>query len=293
MILLLAIACTSDDCSDATGHAARLAESDAGIEVRLCLDTHHFGTVLRDTEGAVAFRPHPTTGPDNWGVSLYPEAFLPGATLRDAVLGEVSVTTSGILVGASGPVVSGVAEDVGTWSWELLFTATPETMTVDAVGTYGIELDAALDESLDVFKIASNHLVDVPRLSGGTGSTGDTSAVDWECDGEASSWDMEANPSHFPQDTCDVLRIDASGSCNEVDTAALGDAPIQPAIKPSLEVELSNTDSSGLELIFGAIFDTSLGDDPYADNVGITPLVLETSTRTSFSFDIWIQSRPL
>jgi hypothetical protein len=69
--------------------------------------------------------------------------------------------------------------------------------------------------------------------------------------------------------------------------------PINSAYKPSLNVTLNNLGPKGLEKAFGAIYDTGKSRDPWADNVGITPIILNHSNRIQFQFKVEFESKAL
>ena len=82
------------------------------------------------------------------------------------------------------------------------------------------------------------------------------------------------------------------GQYNNVDTAAMGFAPIMPAYKPSLKVTLRSA-RQGIPMIFGAIYNTEQSQLFFTDNVGITPLILRQSPDTDFDFFVEFESEAL
>jgi len=142
---------------------------------------------------------------------------------------------------------------------------------------------------LNLYKIASNYLDDVPLLSGGVGDTGDMTQADVVGEGFSFSWVPPDQPAHFPSDETDMLSIDVLGAYNNVDTAAMGYAPISPAFKPSLKVVLTSLEgNSGMR--FGGFYDWAERQNFWSDNVGITPFISKTSTKTAFYFDVQFES---
>ncbi len=247
----------------------------------MCAAGFHFGTVISE-DGSVIFRPHPGMDPNGWGSSLYTQPFLPGAILGHATVDAITADTGGILLQASGSVSEGTSDTFG--SFTISATCTYDRTTSDArcLGEYTIHLDGALSDAtgdLSVLRLASNYLDDVPLLSGGIGDTGDMSHATASGTGLQVSWIPEDQPGFFPQDRVDDLEIAVVGKYNEVDSVALEYPPpgIEAAQKPSLDLRLTSS-TLGLPMIFGAIFDTAKAQDPYADNVGITPVVLKNET---------------
>jgi hypothetical protein len=168
---------------------------------------------------------------------------------------------------------------------------------ITGTGEYAIILDHQLSSAtgdLNLYKIASNYLDDVPLLSGGIGDTGDMKWAEVKKGANAedfwfSPWIPPDQASFFPTDITDQLSINVIGQCNNVDTAAQGYEPISPAYKPSLKVVLISQ-QPGIGMRFGGIYDQAKSKDFWEDNVGITPLVFRTSTETSFYFDVVFES---
>jgi hypothetical protein len=67
---------------------------------------------------------------------------------------------------------------------------------------------------------------------------------------------------------------------------------IEPAYKPSLKVRLT-IQQPGIPMISGAIYDRAKSQDFWADNIGITPLILKESTETQFQFTVEFESKAL
>lgn len=261
-------------------------------EYRLFCEDHHFFSViiLNDTFN---LRPHPGEDINGWGSSLYLQPFFPDAVLQHTTMPIITATNYGIEIEAEGSVSLNGDETYGNWMVSLLLRCHPGSKLVSGDGTYQISLDGLMAPhgDLNLYRIASNYLIDVPLLSGGSGNTGDMETVLYAYDGGAvQSWTPTAsNGGHFPTDEADQLMIEVVGACNEVDTAAQGYAAIAAAAKPSLKVVLTsqnvNTDTR-----FGAFYATEKRQDFWEDNVGITPLIIADSTDTSFAFDVTIES---
>ena len=148
------------------------------------------------------------------------------------------------------------------------------------------------NEDLNICKIASSYLDDVPLLSGGFGDTGDMAAAEVVAPEFQFTWNPSLEPAHFPQDTTDSLSINVLGQYNNVDSAAQGYEPIAAAYKPSLKVTLASR-FRAVGMIFGGMYDTGKSSLFWEDNVGITPLVLRQSTRRLFSFAVTFESQAL
>jgi hypothetical protein len=75
------------------------------------------------------------------------------------------------------------------------------------------------------------------------------------------------------------------GQYNNVDTESLGYERINPAYKPSLEIALT-ADQEDVQMTFGAIYDVAESQSPFADNIGITPLIKVGTSITEFQFEV-------
>lgn len=269
-----------------------------GVEYRLFHRTRHFMTVIDENSGAVALRPHPGDDPNGWGSTLYPHPFLPPGDIAHGVVDAVKVIDTGIRIKFSGQVSRGTSDTYGTWAFTLEVLYKPNRKQITGKGKFDITLEApvtAQTGDLNLFKLASNYLDDVPLLGGGTGDTGDMSLAKvvghtGQQQDFSFNWVPPDQPAHYPADTTDRLAIDVKGQYNNIDTQAQGHDPIEPAYKPSLKVTLSSRDP-GAGLTFGAQYDTNHAQDFWEDNVGITPLIRQGNLRTEFRFKVKLQSK--
>jgi hypothetical protein len=272
--------------------------ADGNQEIRLCRDGQHFGSIILTAAGALSIRPHPGKDPNGWGSSLYLQAFLSGPTvLAGASRSVEGLASTGITVKASGPVSAPASATYGTWSWQMTFAYDPAARVMTTVGgTYSVSLDGLLSvaaQDLNVARIASNYLHDVPQLNppGTNGDTGDMQEV-VVSNGLNQTWSPPANPGFYPQDQADHMTIDVKGQYNVVDTARQGLPAIAAAYKPELTLTLANQ-ATGLPMIFGAAYDTAKSSDFSADNVGVTPIVLKSWTGHQVTFDVAVASSAL
>jgi hypothetical protein len=271
-------------------------QTSAGLEYRLKSteggQTQHFGTLIV-SNGALAFRPHPGVDPNGWGSTWYPQPFMAGAVLGHSTVDSIKAMSDGIDVLLSGDVSSGVNGAYGAWTLDMTFTYDRAMKKIAGTGNMSVALDDAIDNTtgdLNLYKIASNFLDDVPLLSGGVGDTGDMDYAAVVANGFSFDWYPPLQPAHFPADLTDTLSIDVEGQYNEVDTAAQGHAPIAAAYKPSLKVVL-DTDAS--VLTFGGFYDTAVAQDFWEDNVGITPLIRTGTVGSNFDFEVAFESQAL
>jgi len=264
------------------------------LERRLYLNDHHFLSIITTSEGAISIRPHPGEDVNGWGSSLYLQPFLPGATLRNTVIESAVSELGRISLKASGKVSKGNSETYGNWNLNIRFVYDHSAKKVSGSGTYTINLNTFLSNAtgdLNLFKLASNYLSSVPLLSGGTGDTGDMRRADVTGQNISFSWSPPALPSYFPNNITDNLTIDIIGDYNNVDTVAQGYARIEPAQKPGIKITL-NSHNAGINMIFGAIYDTAKNKDFWEDNVGITPLILKKSTALNYVYNVEFESTP-
>ena len=296
-LLFLAGAASVTGCTvTPDGYAVSSLQTGAGLEYRFKLiengKTRHFGTLIV-SNGAVAFRPHPGVDPNGWGSTWYPQPFMAGAVLGHSAVDSINAMSDGIDVHLSGDVSSGASSTYGAWTLAMSFTYDWATKTVTGEGAMSIALDDVIDNTtgdLNLYKIASNYLDDVPLLGGGTGDTGDMEYAAVVANGFNFDWYPPLQPAHFPADLTDSLSIDAKGQFNEVDSTAQGHADIDAAYKPSLKVVL-DTDAS--VLTFGGFYDTAVAQDFWEDNVGITPLLRTGTPGTSFDLEVEFESQAL
>lgn len=262
-------------------------------ERKFRLDGFHFGSLIDVGQtGTYDFRPRPGSDINGFGSSLYLQPFLAGATLRGTVLDNVTTAASGIRVQASGIVSRGTNQSFGTWSSDLTFSYDPAEERVLGSGTYSIATAGSLTSmtgDLNIYRLASNFLDDVPLVTGGTGDTGDMHYVDAIGDAFSHEWFPPENPAFFPTDETENLTVDMIGQYNIVDTAAQGHLPIADVFKPGVRVTLAST-VMGTPLTFGAFYDTNVAQDFAADNIGVTPLIRQPEVQTSFAFNVTIQS---
>ena len=265
-------------------------QTNAGLEYRFMFDNRHFMTLIDDNR-TLNLRPHPGDDINGWGSSLYAQPFLPGATLKHTDIESVIAEEDGIEVNASGKVSKGSSDSYGNWIFNLDFNYNETDKTIRGNGNYNITLDGQLSKTgdLNLYKIASNYLDNVPLLKDGIGDTGDMKKAEVIGDTFKFIWNPPLQPGHFPMDFTDNLSINVVGTYNNVDTAAQGYNPIAPAHKPSLKVELRSTIPE-IKMMFGAMYDTSKSKLFWEDNIGITPLIFTCSALTGYNFNVLFES---
>lgn len=283
-----------------TAYQVREKQTEHNYEYQFFHENHHFMTLLENPDGAVALRPHPGTDVNGWGSTWYVNAFLPPGELRGGSVDMVEASDTGIVAVLSGTVARGAAAAYGTWSCEMTITDDRAAKIIEGTGNYTVSLTRMLNPEtgdLNLGRIASNYLTEVPLLGGGTGDTGDMTQVD-ATGGHAPSYDFQftwsppAQPAHYPSDTTDRLSIHVSGAHNLVDTAAMGYASIADAYKPSLHVTLASGEP-GADLTFGAAYTLDHARDFWEDNVGVTPLIRVGNPHIVFQFDLSFSSAAL
>jgi hypothetical protein len=181
--------------------------------------------------------------PDGWGSSWYVNPFVSGADAQDGRVVSIEAVPGdmGIAVSLGGSVPRDGVQSFGSWAFVAIFKYDPSMHRADAKGHLAVKLPGPLTilgADLNLYRIASNFLRDVPLQSGGRGDSGDMkNAVVSYSDGVDSRnfvWLPSKLPVHFPTDASNFLRIDVVGNTNSVDTAAQGNEPIAVARKPSL-----------------------------------------------------------
>lgn len=294
MIILVAIILTVFNVNEnPPGYFIDTVNDKGPTEHRFMCKGHHFMSLIIDADGALSLRPHPGVDPNGWGSSWYAQPFLPGAVLKHTIINSLTADSDGIHVNASGNVSYGESSTYGTWNITMRYSYNSIEKRIIGNGDYSITLDGVLNETtgdLNLYKITSNYLDNVPLLSGKIGDAGDMEQANVTGDDFHFVWVPPDRPSHFPMDITDYLSIDVIGQYNDVDTRAQGQVAIKPAYKPNLKVTLTNLEQQGLEMIFGAMYNTAESKLFYADNVGITPLILKKSSRTELHFNLEFES---
>lgn len=273
-------------------------KSSEGMESQVRLNGQHFLSLI-EKPGMVVVRPHPGTDPNGWGTSLYAQPFLSNTQPAGANLDFAVALEEGVQVGLSGSVPR-QGGTYGVWSLELLFAYDIAAKKVTATGSYNIKLAGPLSgpaADLNLVRIASNYLTNVPLLSGGVGDTGDMQRADVVGQGFSFSWVPDRDKNHAPTDESPSLSIDVIGDYNRVDTAAQKFFPIAAAYKPSVKIVLADpTKKTGLG--FAASYDTSF-DSKYGlpksqlffeDNVGIHAQAHKNSALTTFALTFSFES---
>ena len=164
-----------------------------------------------------------------------------------------------------------------------------QTKHISANGYYSIHLSEPLSdisEDLNLYKIASNYLLNVPLLDPPySGDTGDMeyALVEGNGTGFPLFWNPVENLSYFSENVSDSLNVYVSSKYNNIDTAAQGYEPIEAAWKPSITLILAAQDEA--MITFGAIYNLQHATEFWSDNIGITPLILNSYQQMDFSFD--------
>jgi hypothetical protein len=251
---------------------------------------HHFLTII-DEDGTFNIRPHPGVDINGWGSSWYAQPFLVGATLKHTIIDSVIADSTGIHVQAHGFVSRDEDDTYGGWQANYSFTYFPVAKEIHGFGSYSITLPDTLSANtndLNLYKIASNYMTDVPLLDGTIGATGDMDSVFVEADHPffPLTWVPE-DGAFFPQAYCDSLSVFVSGNYNIVDISG-----VMPAYKPSIKVVLV-ADNPGIELIFGAIYTEEEHQCFHCDNIGITPVILSDNSDLEFHYQVFFESKAL
>jgi CSLREA domain-containing protein len=282
----------------------------ADTDYHLLLDGFQFGSLKEKAANhEVIFRPRPDQGdPNGFGTSYYVNPFLgPNGAVEPS--GQPSLGTIQSVVAGPNGIAASVSGNIsrnadasttfGTWQWTATFTYDPATQVVASTGgTLDITLDGSLTsigKDLNLDRLASNLLTNVPLQGDGTGTTGDMryARVEYATtpDLRNFSWMPPNQPAHFPSDASSHLAINVVGDINRVDTQALGGGfQIAVARKPSLSLSFDSANPDD-KLSFGGTFDTTKAQDFSQDNVGAEALVLKSNTNnTHLTFNFSVQS---
>jgi parallel beta-helix repeat protein len=294
IFLLIAFVLFSTQVS-AASYSYSQVNAGGNTEYRLYNGSQHFMTAILTSQGAISLRPHPGVDVNGWGSSLYLQPFLPGATLKYTNIRSVSANESGIRIIADGNVSKGTVENYGYWKSDIFYSYNQELKEIKGSGNYTVNLIGALSAAtgdLNIYKLASNYLKNVPLLNDGLGDTGDMyeAIVIGNKSYPGFTWDPVAFPAHFPGYYTQNISIDASGNLYNVNTSAQGYSAIAAAYKPSMKVVLNSRDS-GIRMMFGGIYDLTKSQDFWEDNIGITPLIQQPTTKTNYTFDVIFYSK--
>ncbi len=284
--------CSNGQCINSVIYEYKLFN----LERRFYANGFHFMTILTDANGAIAIRPHPGNDVNGWGSTLYMQPFLPGSVLRGTTIKSINVYNGGINIVASGIVSQGNFGNYGIWDSNYNFNYNPALKEINGNGKYNVYLNGNVNTNtgdLALYKLASNYLNDVPLLDGSVGDTGDMKYANIS-EIPFPRWVPESQPQHYPQDFRSTLTVEAIGNYNQVDSVKLGyNFAMAAAYKPSMKVKLM-INNPGVQMIFGGQYDTNKGRDPFADNVGMTPLIIKNlySDKT-FNIDVEFNSKAI
>ncbi|MCB9358886.1 hypothetical protein H6503_03060 [Candidatus Woesearchaeota archaeon] len=260
-------------------------------EWRLLYDGEHFGSLIQD-RGNVVFRGHPGDDVDEWGASYYLRPFFPGATMYGLESWQTLIVVgSGIHLMMSGMIPYGTSSSntTGHFDYQMLFSFDKQNKKITGTGTYNINLDTTIASlgkgDLNLLKIATSRLTGVPLTDGTTGNTGDTEDIHVKGKNLDFTWNWLAQSSHYPQDKTHYLEIDLSPCHNIVDTVRQSYEAINTAYKPGLRLVISN-DVPNINMIFGGQYNLAQKTYYWADNVGVTPLMLQSESKTNFNFSV-------
>ncbi len=267
-----------------------------GLEHQINLQGRHFLSLI-EKQGMLILRPHPGSDPNGWGSSWYAQPFLSNSQPSHAQLNSILFKEDRVVISSAGLILSNNAT-YGKWSMEMEYSYDLSSKKITGRGKFWIELNGllkAVSADLDLFRIASNYLENVPLRNGGKGDTGDMQQVEVKGNGFSFSWNPAKNGDHYPTDESSFLSIDVIGEHNQVDTKAQGFDPIAAAYKPGMKIILVSINA---QMRFGASYDRSLNPKYnlptselfFEDNVGITALIHQSSPYTSFQFDVLFES---
>ena len=278
----------------------------------------HFGTVIVQADSGVATatspglliaRLHPdqindAEGINGWGSSYQLNPFLSNVQPSGGTVTSSSTDANGIEFVLGGPV-KGLAPNqinttinYGTFTLAATFSYNPTTQKVTESANLAVSLSYTLAASgtagadLDLGRITSNYLTNVPLQGGGTDNTGDMSAANVSY-GAGYPYNFIWLPglsgtgaSTSPTDKTNNLNIGVIGTINRVDGVALGQGFLAVAAKPTMDVTTTSTSFLSVSANYNTTEPPGVGQDPYADNIGIVQQVLKgnAASATAFQF---------
>lgn len=251
-----------------TPYKLETINKESTIENRLWYNYHHFASLI-NKGGTCIIRPHPYHDPNAWGSSLYLQPFTPCSKFTHTIINNIFLTEYNITLYASGKI-SDNKQGKGQWDTTTIITFDEQISCVKGETEYHIKLQEPVND-LNICKIASNYLANVPLLSQKIGNTGDMLYAVIRGEQFNFIWYPHLQPQHFPQDISKKLEIQVIGNYNDVDTNAQGYAPIQPVLKPSIDIMIT----SDRPLSFGGFYDETRSKQFWSDNIGITPIIKE------------------
>lgn len=273
---------------------------EGNTEYQLFFNNFHFASIIEvHPRGGIAFRPHPDRlDPNAWGSTFYVNPFLSDA---EPAFGHVTHAApvgndSGILLKAGGDVAHGTSRSFGTWFFNITIRYNEASQRVlSSGGGLHVELNNPLSTvglDLNLYRLASNYLIDVPLQTGGFGDTGDMvrAGVFYVSGIPSLNWSPRDGTT-FPFTFSSTLAVNAIGDTNIVDTLKQNE-PFQIAIarKPTTRIRYTSF-APGVALIFGGAFDNGKSQDFAADNVSLGALVIKgTTDTTSLDFGVQISS---
>jgi hypothetical protein len=277
-------------------------------EFQLFQDGFQLGVILHTQNNEAAFRPHPDLNDINgfgstfyFGPYLGPGGGFPGGLpLADTPTVTANNPGNTFTIQLSGSIDRGSGQDFGTWSESLTLAFDSAAQTIHATGTLTVTLDGTLASAgadLNLGKIASNFLTNVPRQAGPPGNTGDMARIEVlysagtdPTDPPNFTW-VPTDGTTFPGDTSAFLQMNVVGQVNTVDTLALGESfQIAVARKPTLSVAYTASDPADA-LSAGLSYDIATSQDFASDNVeGVFQVRQTTTAHTSMTFGITLDA---
>jgi len=266
-------------------------------EYQLYCGMFHFGSFIVDPNGTLVFRPHPDQHDANgWGTSWFMAPFLAGADPTSGSVNSITGGPEGIQANLSGLVANTGGSTYGNWNINGTLTYNSLAQKVIASGNLNINLNGTLTDAkrdLNLERLSSNYLYNVPRQLNGVGNTGDIKEIIVTYgiqDPHNFVWiPTPSEPATYPTYASTSLEIGLVGQINDVDTLAQGKGfQITIARKPTVNLDFS---SMVAPLSAGLAWDPNRGQDFAADNIGLNHLVLKgNSTATQMTFNFTMNS---
>jgi len=256
--------------------------SEQNKETRIKKDKDHFATLI-EKENSIAIRLNPLKNKDSWGSTIYLQPFMPYSRFENSNPVMIENFQKNLILNIGGEI-SGLKKDKNKWNINSIIKFDKSNKKIEIEGQYKILLNEPT-HNLNLLRVSSNYLYEVPLLSNRIGNTGDISKIIYTIDEKKKIWNPLLNPSHFPQDTAQKIKLELKENYNNIDTKAQGYESIKAVNKPNILIDLQSED---IDFLFGGMYDLNKSKKFWEDNIGV--VVLSKSNMTEYIINFRIRS---
>jgi hypothetical protein len=267
-----------------------------GTEYKIILKGKHVASLIYQNH-EIMLRGHPGDDEDGWGTTEYLKPFFSNIDFFMGYINiDIKIQGNSCYLKTSG-TIPGEIQDYryhypisvifGTFDRTVILNYDANNKKLTESGTLNIKYNYFVTDyegDLNITKIASLYLTDVPLLNGTNGNTGDMGVPHVTGQNLNFDWHPDLQPGHFPNDHTKYLTIDLPAENNIVDSARQGYSAIKSAYKPGFKISIESAED--IAMIFGGIYTTAYAKQFWQDNIGITPLILMSEPKTNFNFAI-------